>query len=333
MSFFKNKNFIYLILIIALGLIAWGFMRGTSLEEQAAFPKLKFSAKVDRLEIQEPGQAKSILVKKDKVWQVQDRAGQLSPSDTAAVDEIIKYLADFPYKEIVSQNQAKYPDFELTPEQSLSVAWFQGDKKQGQLFFGKSDWQRAGDYVRINDLGTVYLTTGNIKMAFAKPDWRDLTLWKFDPAKVTEVSWNYGDTNLPFALKFMSAASVAGELEGGTAATGAASLKWFIEEETGYEEADQAVAQNFIGTLAAAAGTTVQPTDSARDYGFAKPTFVLTVTADAQQYQLTVGKQADEMPAYYTALPSKPNQVYLVHVALVNDQLMKKAADFKVAGN
>ena len=39
----KNKNFILLIIIVALALIGWGISRDNSLEEKESVPKINFT--------------------------------------------------------------------------------------------------------------------------------------------------------------------------------------------------------------------------------------------------------------------------------------------------
>ncbi|MFH1713394.1 MAG: DUF4340 domain-containing protein, partial [Candidatus Jacksonbacteria bacterium] len=188
---FKHKNILLFIIIIALGLIAWGLFREGSLNEQTKQPQLKFSSKTDKIEIdQKEGIIFLVKDKESGKWQV-EHAGVKYPANQSALDEIIKFLEDFKVSEIISQNPDKYKELQVDDESGLAVKWFVKDKEEGKLIIGKSDYSRQGDYIRIGDQTGVYLTSGNIKFNFSRPEFRDLDVLSVKLEEIKQIVWNY----------------------------------------------------------------------------------------------------------------------------------------------
>lgn len=323
----KNKNIIFLIIIVALAFVAWGFLRGEKLEEATKFPELKFNSKVDRIEINNNDQ-RSVLIKEDGDWLV--RLGSSNfPADQAAIDAIVSVLDDFPFDEIVSQNEAKYAELGIQDVEALEVSWFRGDDEQGRIYFGRQNFQQQGDYVRVGDKVSVYITKQNIQFNFSRPDFRDLSLLKLDAAAISKIQLKYGEDGEQVTLEKTSQQQEQGEIEGVEAPPQQSELMWFVIKDNFFIEADQSAVFAYVGQVSNLVARNFIPIDDNKDYGMTEPYLEITVTANEKDYVVKFGDQADEEPAYYVAAPGKDEWIYLVHVSVVNDQLSKKAEDFQ----
>jgi hypothetical protein len=309
---FKNKNLILLVVIVALGLIAWGLMRGGSLnKEETVFPKVQYSDNVDKIEISKAGKKMELVKEKDK-WHVIEGASKF-PADSEAVKSVSDILKDFQFKEIVSENQKKYKDFEVDDDSAYLVKWFVKDKEKGRLSVGKSDYRRRGDYVRVSDKGAVYLTKkSDVGIIFSRLNFKDLTVLSLKKEEITGLDWIYPD-GVKVKLVQKQVSNVK---------------KWSLIDKEEKEVSDDK-ANGVLDALTNLKARDILVFDGKKDYGFAKSFYQLQVSAGSKIVLLTFGKQADEAPAYYTQLPDKTEFIYLVNVPIVNDTLMKKADNFK----
>lgn len=328
----KNKNIILIIVVIALGLIAWGLLRQSSLNEEIIQPKIKWSSKIDKIEISQR-EGTTILVKdkeKDK-WQVED-AGIKYPANQPALDEIIKFMEDFRVSEIISQNPDKYKELQVDEESGFLVKWFIKDKEEGKLILGKSDYNRQGDYIRIGDQTGVYLTLGNIKFNFSRPEFRDLNVLSLKPDDIKQIAWDYKDERLEIKKSEVDDSAVSSENQSKEKKTDDVlkTEKWFLIDGDAKLEIDQTKVNSLLGQISNLSAQDMLVKALDKDYGFSEPFCQLTVSADDQEYVLTFGAQADQAPAYYAHISGNDEWVYLVNIATVQDQLSKKAGDFAI---
>ncbi|MEK9165959.1 MAG: DUF4340 domain-containing protein [Patescibacteria group bacterium] len=331
---FKHKNILLIIIIIALGLIAWGLYREGSLDEKTKQPQLRFSSNVDKIEIRQKDGAIILVKGKEDRWQV-EKSGIAYPANQSALDEIIKFFDDFTVGEIISQNPDKYAELQVDEESGFLVKWFIKDKEEGKLILGKSDYNRQGDYIRIGDQTGVYLTSGNIKFNFSRPEFRDLNILSLKSEEIERVAWNYKDgEKLEIKkLKIEDAKESDKAEEANQSAESKAesnAKKWFLMDGDAKQELDESKVNSLLGQLSNLTATDMLVKSVDKDYGFSEPFFKLTVGgADDQEYILTFGAQADEAPAYYAQISGNDEWVYLVDISTVQDQLAKKAGDFE----
>src|SRR3989339_193050 len=329
MGFLKNKNLVMLVIIVALGLIAWGFMRQNAQKEEIAFPKLQFDDPSKIVINQKEGP--TVLIKEGNQWLLEEGVAKF-PADPLPVDQLLSVLKDFPWQEMVSQNESKYPDFQLTDAEATRVQWFKGTASQGELFLGRSDWQRQGDYVRVPGSKAVYITKGNIISSFIGQSFKDLSFFKTDPEKITRLSWNYPAEKELFSLIKKTVKAPAATTEDKNQAPPADKTKWFFEGKGGEADLAQEVPaetiQGLLGQIALITAKDALPKAATKTYGFDAFFYQLTVEMDKENQVLTFGAQADESPAYYGENQSKPGWVYLIDIPLVKDQLAKKKKDF-----
>jgi hypothetical protein len=348
----KNKNILLLITIIALALIVWGLSRQGSLNEQTKSPRLRFSSKVDKIEINQK-ESTIVLIKQDDNWFVRNKEVNY-PANASAMEDITAVLGDFKIKEIVSQNPKKYVDFQVDDESALQVRWFKGDKELSQLFLGKSDYARGGNYVRIGEGKAVYITQGNVKFNFSRPEFRDLTVLKIEQDKIKQIAWNYGKEEENFMLvKKKVAVKEPNKKTGSSNQTDTdeeasdntntvqetenpTQEKWFVGGTE--DQIDDSKINSLLSKISNINAKDILPKKEETDYGFSNPYVQITISAQDQDYILTLGNQApslasdtgqaDEEPAYYSQTFGKEEWVYLLDIAFVNDNLAKKAKDF-----
>lgn len=329
---FKNKSIILIIIIIALSLIAWGLSRGGSLNEQAKQPQLKFSSKTDKIEIDQKERA--IILVKDKEtnkWQV-EKAEIKYPANQSALDEIIKFLEDFKVSEIISQNPDKYKELQVDEESGLIVKWFVKDKEEDHLTIGKSDYSRQGDYIRIGDQPGVYLTSGNIRFNFSRPEFRDLNVLSLTQTEIKKIAWNYKDQKLEIQKIEVDDSAMSSDDQSKEKETDDVlkTEKWFLIDGDVKQELDESKVSLFLNQISNLSAQDMLVKTQDKDYGFTEPYYQLTVSVDDKDYTLTFGAQADEAPAYYAQISERDEWVYLVNIATVENQLAKKAEDFEI---
>lgn len=327
---FKHKNILLIIVIIALGLIAWGLYRGGSLNDETKQPQLRFSSKTDKIEIgQKEGTIFLVRDKEKDEWQVED-AGIKYPANQPALDEIIKFMEDFRVSEIISQNPDKYKELQVDEESGLLVKWFIKDKEEGKLMLGKSDYNRQGDYIRIGDQKGVYLTYGNIKFNFSRPEFRDLNVLSLKQDDIKQIAWNYKDETLEIQKLDADDSAVSSENQSEEKETDDVlkTEKWFLIDGDAKLEIDQTKVNSLLGQISNLSAQDMLVKALDKDYGFSEPFCQLTISAGDKEYVLTFGAQADEAPAYYSQASDKEGWIYLVDIAIVQDQLSKKAGDF-----
>lgn len=329
---FKNKSIILIIVIIALSLIAWGLYREGSLNDETKQPQLRFSSKVDKIEIAQ--KEETIFLVKDAEtdkWQV-ERAGIKYPANQSALDGMIEFLENFKVGEIISQNPDKYKELQVDDESGLIVKWFVKDKEDGYLILGKSDYNRQGDYIRTGDQKEVYITSGNIKFNFSRPEFRDLNILSLKQDDIKQVAWNYKDEKFEIKKLEVDDSAAASENQSEEKKTDDALKleKWFLIDGDTKQELDESKVSSLLNYVSNISATDMLVRSAEKDYGFSEPFFKLTVGADDQEYALTFGAQADEAPAYYAQIFEIDEWVYLVDIAAVQDRLSKKAGDFAI---
>ena len=320
----KNKNILLIIAIIALGLIAWGLFREGSLGEKTKVPRVKFSSQVDRIEISQK-ESSTVLIKEDDDWFVQE--GEVNyPANQSSLEEVTSILEDFPISEIVSQNPEKFADFQIDDETALGVRWFIGDQERGQLYLGKSDYRRQGDYVRVGDKEIVYLTVGNIRFNFSRPEFRDLSVLEIERDGIKQIAWKYGEESFVLMRREVEVEEEEGIEDSSTEES--KEEKWVLRAEEEEQEIDDSKISSLLNQVSNINARNILPKGEEKDYGFAEPFLQLTITTPDQDYILILGNQADEEPAYYSQISGKEEWVYLLNIALIDDQLVKKVEDF-----
>ena len=317
MSFLKNKNTVMIAIIVALILIGWGVLRNRSFDEKENIT-LHGVEGADRFEITSP-ETKHTLIKKDEEWVVSESEIEY-PADASVIEEIKQTLLTLSVSDIISKNPERYLQFGVQDEQVTSVAWFVGEAKQGEVYVGRTDFVRSGDYIRINGGRQVYITKTPIQNLLVKSDYRNLTVVSFDAETVEKITWDYPDNKQNFV--FITQAST----------TAGAPKVWSFED--GSEMIDETKVTPVISAVSMLIARSMEKPDAGKDYGFETPTLVISIySTDGSVHVLTIGKQADEMPAYYVQV-NDTSWVYLVHVATVNDGLLKEKTDFiKLVGS
>lgn len=173
-----KKNIFLLILFIALLLVAFGLKKATEYKplEIKISQILNYTDKIDKIEIKKPEKEADVLVKIKDIWQIASQNNL--PVDPDLINKLIEIAENLAIKNKVSENEAKYADFEVTAEKGVEVKFYQKDKLVSDFIIGKEDWQQGGAYLKKEKDKAVYLTNESIRYIFSQPDWRDLNLTK-----------------------------------------------------------------------------------------------------------------------------------------------------------
>lgn len=173
-----KKNIFLLILFIALLLVALGLKKATEYKPQEinGSQVLNYTTKIDKIEIKKSEKEADVLVKIKDIWQIASQNNL--PVDPDLINKLTEIVENLVIKNKVSENEAKYADFEVTAEKGVEVKFYQKDKLVSDFIIGKEDWQQGGTYLKKEKDKAVYLTNESIRYIFSQPDWRDLNLTK-----------------------------------------------------------------------------------------------------------------------------------------------------------
>lgn len=319
---FKNKNFILIIFVAALGLIAWGVVRDNSF--QADVPELKslFSDSVDKIEIQGGGSS-HVLVKEGDEWKVKE--GEVAfPADSEAVKAVVEGLKNFEVAEIVSQNGEKYSTFGVDETSALQIVLYEKDTGTRRLYVGNTDYRSGGDYVRVGEQVPVYITDTSIRSSFLKDTYKDLRLSDVETEAVNEVAFAYADSEKSFTVvkKMIPQDKDTKSSAGGT-------QEWFYKDDTELkEQLDGNAVSAILSAVKNHAARNILPVDKAKDYGFEKSSIVITMTDAQGVEQIFFGNQTEDKSAYYASVSGKDGWIYEVESSFVESVLSKGKEGF-----
>ena len=319
----KNKNFILIVLIIALGLIAWGVAQDNSFQANAPELKPIFSDSVDKIEIHST-EGSHVLVKEDDKWKIKE-GEMLFPADEEAVKSVVEGLKNFKVSEIVSRNAEKYSTFGVDELAALQIVLYQKDVEFERVYVGNPDFRRGGNYARVGNIASVYITGESIRSNFLKSTYKDLHLSDVDTNTVTEAAFAFADNQKDFAVvkKAIQPSSDAKD------ASPASELdEWFYKDD---EQLKQQLDKNAVTAVLSAIKNNVArgiaPKDTAKEYGFEKPTFVITMIEANGTRTVSFGSQTQDKSAYYASVSGKEEWVYEVDSSFVENILAKKKED------
>ncbi|HCA66653.1 MAG TPA: hypothetical protein DEP11_00165 [Candidatus Jacksonbacteria bacterium] len=307
------QKIVLVFIIVALALIAWGLIRSSSIEDQAILPKLSFDKSVNRIEIAFGGKT-TTLVKQGEKWEAKE-GDSVFPADTTAVDSVLGTLSKLELQDIVSKNKDRYEDFEIGDSSALIISWLKNDEERGKMYIGGQDYARGGDYARIGEAESVYLTREPIRSYFARGSFKNLGLVEIsDAALVSKVAWEYPDAAVSMTLLKKNLDKDAEE--------------WIFENDSGVLVNQDAV-KTFLSFLASFQADDIKKYDASAEYGFVKPVLTVRATIDGKEEILAIGGKTSDGSSYYARVSGRDLWVYLIGSQLVNDQLMKRRADFE----
>jgi len=183
-----KKNIFLLILFIALLLVAFGLKKANEYKPQEVNISqiLNYSTKIDKIEIKKSEKEADVLVKIKDNWQIASQNNL--PVDPTLINKLTDSAANLKIKNKVSENEAKYEEFEVTAEKGVAVKFYQKDKLVSDFIIGKEDWQQGGTYLKKEKDKAVYLTNESIRYVFSQPDWRDLNLTKIVKDDISSIN-------------------------------------------------------------------------------------------------------------------------------------------------
>ncbi len=151
---------------------------------------------LDRITIDAPGKAKTVLARKEGNWTIANRNN--APADTGAVRRLIDTLQNervTKFVEDVASNLPKYgldkPQLQLTFSSFASENTAEtkaGDQPFATIAFGKEEAENV--YARLTDEPfVVAIRRGSLDLIAPDPlRWQDLSIFKFKPEQIHHVS-------------------------------------------------------------------------------------------------------------------------------------------------
>ena len=181
------------------------------------------SAAVDKLEISSPAGVVTIGIEGGK-WMILSPLHY--PADQISVTAAIGKGKRIELKNVVSSNPQKQQLFQVDSAGTL-VRVFEHGTQGATFHVGKPGASYTETYVRREGSNDVYLADGLLTYTFAKgaKEWRDRTIFKSEPDRITNVRLQFRDTT--FTLMFQDSL-------------------WRIDRDS----ASQTAVKSFLGTLA-----------------------------------------------------------------------------------
>jgi hypothetical protein len=181
------------------------------------------SAAVDKLEITSPTGAITLALEGGK-WMILSPLHY--PADQLSVTAAIGKGQRIELKNVVSSNPQKQQLFQVDSAGTL-VRVFKHGTEGAAFHVGKPGTSYTETYVRREGSNDVYLADGLLTYTFSKSlkDWRDRTVFKGEPDRITSVRLQFRDTT--FALQFKDSL-------------------WRVDGDS----ASQTAVRSFLGTLA-----------------------------------------------------------------------------------
>jgi hypothetical protein len=129
--------------------------------------------------------AEHVLVKTGDDWQLEKPVKALA--NKANVDSLLKNLKSLEVKELITDDEKEYAQYEVTKEKAIHASFHKGDKVAYEFWFGKDGG--LGQVTRIEGKKGAFAVGGFSNYLYSRDTkgWRDLGIWKFDEKKVKSV--------------------------------------------------------------------------------------------------------------------------------------------------
>ncbi len=258
----------------------------------ADLPKLKVTdddiKKIDKVVVQTPAKegedgkegkeaAEHVLVKDGDDWQLEKPVKALA--NKANVDSLLKNLKSLEVKELITDDEKEYAQYEVTKEKAIHATFYKGDKPAYEFWFGKDGG--LGQVTRIEGKKGAYALGGFSSYLYSRDTkgWRDLSIWKFDEKKAKSVSIDNENGSFSFT-KDGDDWKATFKKKGG----GAGPLKEFAKKKV----------DDLLRAYKALNANAFGDDKSLADAGLEEPVATLTITLDdGAKRELSVGSNAE----------------------------------------
>jgi hypothetical protein len=190
----KSKNILYLVILIALAVIAYFVTtdRGEKTTSYKVGDKKFFeidSAKVDRLEIKTKD-GNLVLVKANGTWAIVEPFRYKTVS--ALVENAISNLKSMEIESLVSSNPEKQESFGFGITDKAEVTVFEDGKQKAKILLGNPSASNSA-YVKRVDSDNIYIADNIDRFNFVKPkldDWRDRVIVSIPKESIKSIDFN-----------------------------------------------------------------------------------------------------------------------------------------------
>lgn len=190
----KNKNILYLAILVALGLIAY-FITSDKGEKTSSYKigDKKFftvdSAKVDRLEIKTKD-GNLVLTRTDGKWTISEPFRYKTVS--SLVENAVSNLTRMEIESLVSTNPDKQESFGFGSADLAEVTVFEEGKQKGKFLLGNPSATNSA-YVKKPESNEIYIADNMDRFNFVKPkldDWRDRIIINIPKESIKSIEFN-----------------------------------------------------------------------------------------------------------------------------------------------
>ena len=150
-------------------------------------------SKVDNFKISSDERTVSFF-KENNRWYVSDGAGNYI-ADQTVVNDLVNALSAIKIDKLVSNDESKWEEYEVTNALGSTVEVFKGKKLLAEIIIGRFSYRQVGQgismstMVRLQKEKEIYSVDGSINMQTKRTadNFRDKTILSFDPETVQKV--------------------------------------------------------------------------------------------------------------------------------------------------
>lgn len=125
------------------------------------------------------------LEKEGESWRLTKPVAALANQKN--VESLLTNLTKLEVKEQVGSSKDSYEQFEVTDDQAVRAAFYEGDKLIREIWAGKSGGR--GQVARFDGSDSVYVLDGYSSFLYSRntKGWRDLSILELDPEEITAI--------------------------------------------------------------------------------------------------------------------------------------------------
>ncbi|MBN2467551.1 MAG: DUF4340 domain-containing protein [Deltaproteobacteria bacterium] len=259
------------------------------------FPDLQIE-QVHKLQVKKNDGTITTLKARGNEWFVGDTEDY--PADSQLVTEAIKTLQTIRKINLASRRTDKHELFEVKPGLGTEVILLGAeDKEHARLLIGKTAPDFFSTYIRRADADDVFLYEGYLKGHFDRPinNWRDKTIFAFDPAGVTGITIVQGDGSMVLSKDTKE--------------------NWHMEKPVS-RLAENSEVEKVLNTLSILKASDFADDKTEQECGLDQPQIIISATLkDGGAKTLRIGGQKDDH--YYYAKSDEKEYRYLLYKTTV----------------
>lgn len=192
----NNRTLLYIFLGLVAIFFATRFLRKDHASSFQSDILTVDTAKVDRVKFisERPVHEEFELIRSGSIWEAKKGSIHV-PAASANITGVLSQLADLNADRVVTKDESRYPEYEITDNLATRVIAFDGEKEIADLRIGGFRFDQAtrsaSAFVRKDDEPEVYQIDGFVMMSLKQSfdQYRDKSLVNADPNDLSKLEW------------------------------------------------------------------------------------------------------------------------------------------------